>query len=286
MQVKAATVCAALLAASPSMAGPSASTFGSYLEKLERSLVSQGALRTERGSRSSDAESLARDFVDVALMTEYAGGTLTSGTGHRAGKRLLRWEEPVRMQIIFGASVPKDRRGADRTAIRDYARKLSVVTGHPVTQVARDGNFHVLVVSEAERRSLAGQLPRLIPGIDESTVRTISKMRRNHLCMVVAEPHADPRNGYARAVAIIRAESSGRLRQSCIEEELAQGMGLPNDCDAAYPSIFNDDQQYALLTLRDELLLRMLYDPSLASGMTRDEAMPRITNLARRLASR
>lgn len=84
----------------------------------------------------------------------------------------------------------------------------------------------------------------------------------------------------------MRAESSGRLRQACIEEELAQGLGLPNDCPTAVPSIFNDDQQYALLTRRDELLLKMLYDPALASGMTRAQAMPRITELARRLATR
>jgi hypothetical protein len=74
------------------------------------------------------------------------------------------------------------------------------------------------------------------------------------------------------------------MRASCIEEELAQAMGLPNDCDEANPSIFNDDQEYALLTRSDEVLLKMLYSPTLASGMTADEARPEITRLSRRFA--
>jgi len=274
------------LLALPASAGPAAETFAAYYRQLEHTLVSQGALRTDRGSPASDAASLVRDFVDVALTSEYAGGSLTAGAGQREAKPLLRWEDTVRMQVLFGVSVPPARREADRRAIRAYADKLARVTGHRITPAGRDANFHVLVVSEAERRSLSSQLPKLIPGISPWMVRTISRMGRNHICMVVAEPHADRRRGYARAVAIVRAESSGRLRQSCIEEELAQGMGLPNDCPMAVPSIFNDDQQYALLTRRDELLLSMLYDASLASGMTRAEAMPRITRLARRLATR
>jgi hypothetical protein len=115
-------------------------------------------------------------------------------------------------------------------------------------------------------------------------VRTISRMKPNHLCMVVAEPHADPRRGYARAVAIVRAEHSDLMRTACIEEELAQAMGLPNDCDQATPSIFNDNQEYALLTRRDEILLRMLYSSSLASGMTAAEARPVVTRMARQHA--
>jgi hypothetical protein len=61
-------------------------------------------------------------------------------------------------------------------------------------------------------------------------------------------------------------------------------MGLPNDCDQATPSIFNDNQEYALLTRRDEILLRMLYSSSLASGMTAGEARPLITQIARQHA--
>lgn len=260
--------------------------FRDYYAGLEAQLVASGRLRTDRGAPGTDAASLARDFVEVALHEEYAGGKLSASMGARTGKPLLRWEEPVRMQVIFGASVPDARRAEDRRALRAYAARLAAITDHPVSVDRPDANFHVLVVNEDERRSLERQLPRLIPGISPWMVQTILRMQRNHLCMVVAEPHADARRGYARAVAILRAEHSGRLRQACLEEELAQGMGLPNDCDTTDPSIFSETFSYASLTRRDELLLQMLYHPSLASGMTRAQAMPAITRLAETLATR
>jgi hypothetical protein len=202
----------------------------------------------------------------------------------RPSKHLLRWEEPVRIKVSFGASVPEDQRRADLRNIDRYAGQLARATGHRVSVSRESPNLHVLVVSEAERRSLASQLPKLVPGISPWMVRTVSRMRPNHLCMVVAEPHADRRRGYREAVVILRAEQSDLLRAACIEEELAQAMGLPNDCDVAKPSIFNDDQEYAFLTRRDEVLLRMLYSPSLASGMTAEQALPEITRLSRRFA--
>jgi len=62
------------------------------------------------------------------------------------------------------------------------------------------------------------------------------------------------------------------LRLSCIHEEIAQGLGLSNDSPAARPSIFNDDEEFGLLTTHDEFLLRMLYDPRMRAGMDAAQA--------------
>jgi hypothetical protein len=271
--------CCLLAAAGAGPAG--ASDLAGYYARLEASLLARGALRTDDGRVSGfDAARLERDFMQAALMDEYGRG-LTSGPGTRKAKLLLRWEDPVRIRVTFGASVPDPQRRADQSRIAAYASRLGSITGHPVSLSADRPNLHVLVVNEAERRSLGSQLPRLIPGISPWMVSTISRMKPNHLCMVVAEPHADRRRGYARAVAIVRAEHTGLMRTACIEEELAQAMGLPNDCDEADPSIFNDNLAYAILTRRDEILLRMLYNPALSSGMTPAEVRPIIAGIAR-----
>ena len=86
-----------------------------------------------------------------------------------------------------------------------------------------------------------------------------------------------------QAVALIRAEHPPLLRSACIHEELAQGMGLANDSPQARPSIFNDDEEFGLLTRHDELLLEMLYDPRLRTGMTLEEAEPVVRTIAREL---
>ena len=52
------------------------------------------------------------------------------------------------------------------------------------------------------------------------------------------------------------------------------------DSPSARPSIFNDDEEFALLTPMDELMLKMLYSPRLTPGMTEAEARPIIDSLA------
>ena len=87
----------------------------------------------------------------------------------------------------------------------------------------------------------------------------------------------------SQAVAVIRAEHPDALRLSCIHEEIAQGLGLANDSPAARPSIFNDDEEFGLLTRHDELLLRILYDSRLSPGMTEEEARPVVEIIAAEL---
>jgi hypothetical protein len=88
---------------------------------------------------------------------------------------------------------------------------------------------------------------------------------------------------YVRAAAVVRAEHPDLMRLSCFHEEIAQGLGLANDSPSARPSIFNDDEEFALLTRMDELLLKMLYDPSLRPGMRPDQARATIFSLASRV---
>ena len=83
-------------------------------------------------------------------------------------------------------------------------------------------------------------------------------------------------------ISVIRGELPERLRLSCIHEELAQSLGLVADYPRARLSIFNDNEEFAVLTRRDELMLKMLYDPSLKSGMTATQAQPMISRIARR----
>ena len=81
-------------------------------------------------------------------------------------------------------------------------------------------------------------------------------------------------------MAVIRAENPSLLRLSCIHEEIAQALGLANDSPQARPSFFNDDDEFALLTNHDEILLKMLYDQRLQSGMSLSEAKSIIRALA------
>ena len=51
------------------------------------------------------------------------------------------------------------------------------------------------------------------------------------------------------------------MRRACVHEEMAQGLGLGNDSETARPSIFNDDEEFALLTERQyDAGAKLLYE--------------------------
>jgi hypothetical protein len=254
-----------------------------YLARVGRALEAQGLLRQDVAPRDAPfgARQLAEDFIRIALYDEYAarGGGFVA---EQQASRLRRWTKPVRMSVEFGASVPLAQRRADRNAISAYAGQLRRASGHPVSFGSGPGNFTVLMLNEDERRAAGPRLRQLVPGIDEASVSAITGLAPSTFCVAFAFSSGNSPE-YDRVVAVIRGEHPDRLRLSCIHEELAQGMGLANDSPRARPSIFNDDEEFALLTRHDELLLRMLYDPRLTPGMTEAEARPIVQTIAAEL---
>lgn len=250
----------------------------------QASLVTRGLLRTDGGTAVSDPDRLARTFLRIALYDEYTeiAGTIVA---RESSSDLRRWNDPVRIGMNFGASVPESTRAEDTTTVRSLAARLSQVSGHPIAVGTQAANFDVYVVSESERRALGPTLRASVPGVTEPVLRQIVDMPESIFCLVVA--FSDPRSPavYTRAIAVIRAELPPLLRRSCYHEELAQGLGLANDSPEARPSLFNDDKEFAFLTAQDELLLAMLYDPRLRPGMDAAEARPIAETIARELLS-
>ena len=255
-----------------------------YYRSLQADLLAQGLLRRDGGGPDTPFTDtmLARNFEQIALYDEY----VTRGSEIRAQtteSRLRRWRIPVRFGIEFGENVPLAQRSGDRDNVRSYVARLARATGHDIAYDEADPNFHVLILTEDDRDAIAPRLRELVPGITESSIRAFQTRDRGTLCLVLAFSPGGSAN-YTRAIAMIRAEHPDLLRLSCIHEELAQGLGLANDSPAARPSIFNDDEEFGLLTTHDELLLKILYDPRLEAGMTAPDARPIVAEIAAELA--
>jgi len=254
--------------------------YAQYFATVQQRLVSNGMLRTDGGGADTpfSQRMLAANFERIALFDEYA---LSNGrfVARQTPSRLRRWEGPVRIQAHFGPSVSEQDRSSDQSVLGTYAQRLARVTGHPIRRVAAGGNFHVLFVSRDEQALIGPLLANLVPGIGPETIGEITNLPRHTFCSVYAFSEAGGAPVYRTAIAIIRTEHPSLLRRSCIHEEVAQGLGLPNDSPQARPSIFNDDEEFALLTRHDELLLRMLYDRRLRPGMRAAEARPIIEQL-------
>lgn len=254
-----------------------------YYERVQNSLLTHGLLRTDGGGPDVpfNARSLAQNFLKIALYQEY---TEQSGRlmARESNSYLHRWNVPIRYDITFGASVPQARRLIDRREIRRYSQRLGRLTDLRFSQSSEQTNLHILIVNEDERRKIGPTLRAILPGISSATISSAENMARDTYCLAFASAPGQT-GGYSQAIIIIRGEHPDLLRKSCIHEEIAQSMGLPNDSIDARPSIFNDDGEFGLLTSHDELLLRILYDPRLAPGMTEEQARPIVNTIATEL---
>ena len=254
-----------------------------YYQRLQNDLLTQGLLRGDGGGGDTPLTDtqLARNFVRIALFNEYRDDSDFSSPQATVSK-LRRWEKPIRMSVAFGPSATDAQKVMDRASVSAYAARLARVTGLQITQTDRNPNYHVLFLNEDDRRGYADQLRALIPGINERTLRAVVNLPRDQLCVVIGT-FAPGGASYRNAVAIIRSEHPNLMRAACIHEELAQGLGLANDSPRARPSIFNDDEEFGLLTTHDELLLQMLYDRRLQTGMPPSQAAPIVRQIAREI---
>lgn len=266
-------------AAPPAPSAESAALRASYAQ-LQAAFLARGLLRTDSGARDAPwgARQLAESFLRVALYDEFQvtpGGYVARETE----SRLRRWSVPVRVGLRFGAGVPAPRRATERARVASYLARLARITGHPIGLADGAANFLVYIVSEDERRALGAEFAAAMPGFTAAEVRAFTQMPASTYCQVsvMSQPGTST---YTRALAVIRYEHPELMHLACLHEEIAQGLGLPNDSPRARPSIFNDDQEFALLTPLDEAMLAMLYDPRLRPGMTPAEARPVVERLA------
>ncbi|WP_114293220.1 DUF2927 domain-containing protein [Pseudosulfitobacter sp. DSM 107133] len=250
----------------------------SYLAQVQSAQLTQGLLRQDGGGPDTpfSADMLARNFNQIVFFNEYGAGNAASGVPGS----LRRWAGPVRMGVSFGPSVPASQQRQDRSDVTRYAARLGRATGHTVTMSSAP-NFMVFFVSEDDRSAVLTREATRIPGITRASLAPLVNLGDDIYCAVAAYATGPDPHTYTAAVAVVRAENPDLLRLSCIHEELAQGLGLANDSPQARPSIFNDDDEFALLTGHDEMLLGMLYDPRLKIGMTMSEAAPIVRIIAR-----
>ncbi len=253
-----------------------------YYAAAEAALRKKGHLRTETNPADapfSEAD-LVRNFENIALYDEYTvlGGQFIA---RRTPTYIRRWESPVRVGITFGASIPAKTRFIDQQEITKFPSRLGALTGLDM-RVGDEANANmlVLVLNDAEQQEFAQTLPERYPNISPAVVDSFRNSPSNIFCAAFAFPTPGQKGVYGFSLILIKSEHSDLMRKSCIHEEMAQAMGLSNDSPSARPSIFNDDEEFALLTRHDEILLQMLYDPRLTAGMEANEALPLLPAIA------
>lgn len=243
---------------------------GTYYAAAEAVIRAQGGMRTEYSPADApfSKDDLARDFMRIAMFDEYQ--TVNgSYVANEAPSNLRRYDRPVRVRVVNGDSTADSDAQFNASAVAQFTRRLGRLTGHDI-RVANDGetaNMVVFFLSREEQPNIARKLGRYVTAPPRAVEDAFANSPVDLLCAAFSLSNERTPDSYRSSVILIKSEHSIAQRNACVQEEMAQALGLTNDSLDARPSIFNDDEEFATLTHHDELLLRILYDPRLQSGM-------------------
>ncbi|MBY8976934.1 DUF2927 domain-containing protein [Rhodobacteraceae bacterium NNCM2] len=191
----------------------------------------------------------------AAIFTELTHG-LEWGASRPA---LVRYEEPVRVAMEGPGS-------GDYTAFLDlYLHELRSQTGIDIQREAEGANLHVRFVDGA-------RFAEVFPGISCVVAPGDLNWRR-------FRKDPDRYGGRELETSFHQTQSTIFIPQtaapfrvrSCLIEEVAQALGPANDLYGLGPSIFNDDAAHIWPTQIDYLMLRVLYQPEMQTGLSRQE---------------
>lgn len=196
---------------------------------------------------------IINSFIEIALKSEYSTKVST----------LRKWHQPIYYSI--------EHRTADKKLHQEiteiHLAHLSHITGLSISPANNTKVANLKVIFSTESR-LTQELQQDFLLNDQQQLQELT-----HHSVCLANFSTGPNNSIHQAIVIIpvdRARAHAKLL-SCVVEELTQVMGLPNDSDKVFPSIFNDKSHDDYLSGLDYLLLRLLYNKNLKAGMKQAE---------------
>jgi len=204
---------------------------------------------------------ISNSFVEIALNNEYSA--------QESGVR--KWMQPIHYSIVH--------RTADKLLhqhiTESHLKHLASITGVKI-QPATDKNKVNLTIIFSTEKLIYQELKQ---DFLLQNKQHISELSRNSVCLAHFSTYAN--NSIKNAVVIIpvdRARAHAKLL-SCVVEELTQIMGLPNDSDRVFPSIFNDKSHDDYLSGLDFILLKLLYRPEIKVGMNQPQVKKQLVTI-------
>ena len=191
-------------------------------------------------------------FLDVALKNEYSQGD----------KPLVKWRQPIKIWVKHKVG---DQPLHDEL-VDAHISHLQQIIQHPISRV--NSRHEANIIWLFTRESLWQQ------DIRQEIGQHALKNLRGAICKAgyTLSPVDQQIVHAAIIIPVDQSRAHGKLL-ACVVEEITQVLGLPNDSELAYPSIFNDHTPDDLLSPLDVVLLKLLYEPELISGMNRQQVI-------------
>jgi len=191
-------------------------------------------------------------FNEIALRSEYS----------TKNQPIRKWNKPIKVWLDHKVAESEKH----QRLVKMHLKHLSAITKHPISLVKHQENANVKLVLTTQKN-----WPQ---DVAKLTGRSAVQQLRSAVCMAGFQLNKASEISSAWVVIPVDQAEMHRKLVACIVEELTQIMGLPNDSDKVYPSIFNDKTPQSLLTGLDSILLKLLYLPNVKSGMTEAQVDP------------
>jgi len=213
------------------------------------------------GTTRYDNRSIARVFARLTHELEWGA--------RRA--HLIRYEAPVRVAMA-GTLAAAYTPFLDR-----YLAEIRRETGIDIARGPGPHNLRIGFVNGNDfRRTVPQHACVVAPGA--VTWTTFRQSPRRYGIRAYETQRTQP-----AMTVFIPDNAEPYLIRICLIEEIAQALGPANDLYGLGPSIFNDDGAHVWPTRLDYLMLRVLYQPEMATGLTRAETERRALAILERL---
>jgi hypothetical protein len=220
---------------------------------------------------------IVQAFEEVALKNEYQSGD----------KSVRKWVSPVNISFEHTVGSDKDK-ALHRQLVALHLAHLAQITGHSISLLNETGVNETGVedagVADAKLKEANVRLLFTRQRDWQQQVRKLmGPEAAAHLNGAVCIAHmvSNAQSEIVNAFVVIpvdQAQMHGKL-VACIVEELTQILGLPNDSEKVFPSIFNDKTPQTLLSGLDGVLLKLLYSKEISPGMSQSQVKPIIGQL-------
>lgn len=201
-------------------------------------------------------DDLVRHFGEVVFGDEY-------GVGDASGV-VAKWQ-----QSPIGISVQGDQREELLNIAARHIRGLTKLTGIQFKKVdpgSADAKIDLLFLKRKDMPAVAKQLP-------PRDAAVISKMLNDPTARCFFVSWKVPNDRIVKAIVLVNAQLEAAQINACLLEELTQLMGLPNDVDAYWTTLFKPIDSSQNWSRWDELYLKTLYDPHMKPGMNKAQAL-------------
>ncbi|MGI9390093.1 MAG: DUF2927 domain-containing protein [Boseongicola sp.] len=205
---------------------------------------------------------IARDILDLTFRLEN-GAELPVFT---------RFEGPITVRVVEPA--PASLRPDLRRLLERLRREAKI----DIREVADDQPASI-IIQPVKRSQILGVAPSAACFV-RPNVTSWSEYRARR---------KDPKTFWNRLserrhmAVFLPSDVSPQEIRDCLHEEISQALGPVNDIYRLNQSVFNDDNFHTVLTGYDMLILRVIYDAALRSGLSSAEVTKRLPLILARL---